>query len=47
MYPTCNGFEGKFVGGEGLVVYGLSHAPVIMISDFEGGRVGLKEDIKW
>ena len=29
------------------MVYGLSHAPVIMIGDFEGDRFSLKEEVKW
>ena len=29
------------------MVYGFSHAPILLINDFEGGRVSLKEEVKW
>ena len=29
------------------MVYGLYHAPVLLISDFEGGILILKEEVKW
>ena len=43
MYLTCKGLAGAEVGGKVIVVDGLAHATVILISDFEGGRVRLKE----
>ena len=47
MYLTCEGIAGAEVGGEGLVVDGFPHDPVILIIDVEGGRVGLKYYVKW
>ena len=43
MYLTCEGLAGAEVRDKVILVDGLAHATVILISDFEGGRVGLKE----
>ena len=43
MYPTCEGLTGVEVRGKVIVVDGLAYATVLLISDFEGDRVSLKE----
>ena len=43
MYQTYKVLVVEEVVGKGLVVYGLTHVPCLLISYFEGGKVGLKE----
>ena len=43
MYPTCEGLARVEVRGKVVVVDALDHATVLLISDFEGDRVSLKE----
>ena len=43
MYPTCEGLAGAEVRDKLIVVDSLAHATVLMISEFEVGRVSLKE----
>ena len=41
--PTCQGLVRTQVGCKVILVYGLLHAPVLLVCDFEGGQVYLED----